>query len=403
MIPETDPQGRNTVAAETSAVCGFTGMVGAVVVDSTAVVSGSEAATSEGTDVVLAGGAVVDVASVASVGVGDTMLSPPATHAEANADSIKRREISRRIPGECRKGADLCCGNSAGPISITSILVTTPRLPEPLRFLEPLGERLQLADPLLMAAAIAFNLFFALVPLTIALVGILANIGKKDSLASVEEALVEALPADLAQFALSLIRDAADAVGEWSGVLVIVGLLVALWSGSRGIYAIQKSLRLMEGVVEHRPYWRVRGLGILFTVAAGVALIGGYVIVVLGSFVETLVESSLDLDLGGPGATGTVAALVAWLVVVLFVIYRWGPPRPISGAFLAAVITAALIVLGTWAAAVIVPMFGNNTLTFLGVVGVLLLWLYYVGLAVVMIPTIVSVVWEHYRKPVPAA
>lgn len=43
--------------------------------------------------------------------VGDTMLSPPATHAEANADRTTRREMSRGMGGECRKGADLCCGN----------------------------------------------------------------------------------------------------------------------------------------------------------------------------------------------------------------------------------------------------------------------------------------------------
>jgi membrane protein len=396
VIPETEPQGRLTLAADTSVVCGSPAVEGAVVVESTAVVSGSEVSISAGTDVLVEAGAVVVVDSVGSAGVGDTMLSPPATHAEASADSMTRREISRRIPGECRKWTDLCCGNGRAAISITSTLVTSPRLPEPLAFLDPLVGRLRLADPLLMAAAIAFNLFFALVPLTIAFVGILATIGKGDSLISVQQTVAEALPQELADFVVTLIQDAADAVGDWSGLVVLAGLLVALWSGSRGIYAIQKSLRLMEGAIEHRPYWRVRGLGILFTVMAGVALVGGYVVVVLGSFLENLLESSFDLDFGTLTNSGTIA-LAGWLVLVLFVIYRWGPPQPVSGAFLAAAITAVLIVFGTWLAAVIIPLFGNNTLTFLGVVGVLLLWLYYVGLAVVMIPTVVSVVWEHYR------
>jgi membrane protein len=396
VIPETEPQGRLTLAADTSAVCGSPAVVGAVVVESTAVVSGSEVSISAGTDVVVEAGVVVVVDSVGSAGVGDTMLSPPATHAEASADSMTRREISRRIPGECRKRTDLCCGNGRDSISITSTLVTSPRLPKPLAFLDPLVGRLQLADPLLMAAAIAFNLFFALVPLTIAFVGVLATIGKGDSLISVQQTVAEALPREFAEFVVTLIQDAADAVGDWSGLVVVVGLLVALWSGSRGIYTIQKSLRLMEGAIEHRPYWRVRGLGILFTVMAGVALVGGYVVVVLGSFLENLLESSFDLDFGTLTNSGTIA-LAGWLVLVLFVIYRWGPPQPVSGAFLAAAITAVLVVFGTWLAAVIIPLFGNNTLTFLGVVGVLLLWLYYMGLAVVMVPTVVSVVWEHYR------
>lgn len=283
---------------------------------------------------------------------------------------------------------------------ITSALVTAPRLPKRLAFLDPLIERLQLADPLLMAAAIAFNLFFALVPLTIAFVGVLATVGRSDSLLTVKQTLSEALPSELAVFVVALMEDAADAIGNWSGFLVVVGLLVALWSGSRGVYAIQKSLRLMEGAIEERPYWRVRGLGILFTVMAGVALVGGYTIVVIGSLLEKLLESGLDTQLDGAFDSGTVA-LSVWLVIVLFVIYRWGPPEPISGAFLAAVICSGLVVAGTWLASIIVPTFGTNTITFLGVVGVLLLWLYYVALAVVMVPTVVSVVWDHYRTSAP--
>ena len=283
---------------------------------------------------------------------------------------------------------------------ITSALVTAPRLPDWLAFFDPLVGRLRLADPLLMAAAIAFNLFFALVPLTIALVGFLATVGRSDSLSSVKETLSEALPSDLAVFVVALIEDAAETVGAWSGVLLVVGLLVALWSGSRGVYAIQKSLRLMEGAIEERPYWRVRGLGILFTVMAGVALVGGYIIVVVGSVLERLLESSLDTQLDGVLDSGMVA-LSVWLVIVLYVIYRWGPPEPISGAFLAAVICSGLVIAGTWLASLITSTFGSNTVTFLGVVGVLLLWLYYVALAVVMVPTVVSVVWDHYRTPAP--
>lgn len=283
---------------------------------------------------------------------------------------------------------------------ITSALVTAPRLPERLALFDPLFERLQLADPLLMAAAIAFNLFFALVPLTIAFVGFLATVGRSDSLLTVKQTLSEALPSDLAVFAVALIEDAAEAIGDWSGALVVVGLLVALWSGSRGVYAIQKSLRLMEGAIEERPYWRVRGLGILFTVMAGVALVGGYIIVVVGSLLERLLESSLDTQLDGALDSGTIA-LSVWLMIVLYVIYRWGPPVPISGAFLAAVICSGLVVAGTWLATLITSTLGSNTITFLGVVGVLLLWLYYVALAVVMVPTVVSVVWDHYRTPAP--
>ncbi len=238
-----------------------------------------------------------------------------------------------------------------------------------------------------MAAAIAYNFFFALVPLAIAAVAALSSVGRsEEGLANIEELLNEAVPVDVANFAIELIGQAQDIVGDSQGPVVAVALLVALYSGSRGIYAVQKAMRQMERVDEERPWWKVRGLGILFTVGAGIALVGGYVIVLFGgALMEVLARVGLDVG----SITGlTIGVLFAWVVILLFAIYRWGPPVPIERPLPAALLAAIIIGLMTWAAAYFVPTFGGTTLAALGAVGIVLVWLFSLGYVVIVVPTL---------------
>ena len=104
-----------------------------------------------------------------------------------------------------------------------------------------------------MAAAIAYNFFFALVPLAIAAVAALSSVGRsEEGLANIEELLNEAVPVDVADFGISLIGEAQNIIGDSQGPVVAVALLVALYSGSRGIYAVQKAMRQIERVEDER-------------------------------------------------------------------------------------------------------------------------------------------------------
>ncbi|MEA2058629.1 MAG: YihY/virulence factor BrkB family protein [Actinomycetota bacterium] len=275
--------------------------------------------------------------------------------------------------------------------------MTTDRITTNLRVFRPLMDRLRLTDPLLMAAAIAFNWFFALVPLAIAFVGVLGAIGGSvDTVTQIEQVFADELPPEIAEFLLDIISEAAQVVGNSEGIWVTVGLVIALWSGSRGIYAIQKSLRLMEGLEETRPYWHVRGIAIAMTVISGIALAVGYVIVLFGEQLVALVERRTAVDLTGAlGAGGVI--LAGWLVLTLYVIYRWGPPERMHGALVSGVVTTSLLAVGTWLAGLIMPRTSSSTLALLGSVGIILLWLYYTALAVIVIPAVVEVLWEHYR------
>ena len=238
-----------------------------------------------------------------------------------------------------------------------------------------------------MAAAIAYNFFFALVPLAIAVVAALSSVGRsEEGLANIEELLNEAVPVEVANFAISLIGEAQDIVGDWQGPVFAVALLVALYSGSRGIYTVQKALRQIERVSEERPWWKVRGLGIVFTLGAGVALVGGYVVVLFGgALMEVLAQVGLNVG----SITGlTIGVLSMWWCSCSSPSTDGAPPVPIDRPLLAAVLAASIIGLMTWAAAYFVPSFGGTTLAALGAVGIVLVWLFSVGYVVIVVPAL---------------
>jgi membrane protein len=257
-------------------------------------------------------------------------------------------------------------------------------------------KRLMTADPFLMAAAIAYNAFFAMVPLAFAAVAALSMMGPgADGIARVEEMIADGFPEQAGSLVIEIFADARNSVGDLGSVVLVISLLVALWSGSRALYAVQKALRVIGGVEEHRPYWKTRGLGIMFTLGAGGAMIVGYVVVVFGKWVATTLRQ-FGLHAGSvTWVTGAV--LLVWVTVVLYAVYEWGTPAQIRRPFVGAVVATAILALATAGAAVIVPEIGGGTIAALGSVGVILIWLYVIGLIVIVVPTVVPSIEDITR------
>jgi len=261
-------------------------------------------------------------------------------------------------------------------------------------------KRTATADPFLMSAAIAYNSIFALVPLAFSAVAAISMVGgDPDGLQSVEQTLTTKFPADVSEFLNPILEGAEGAVGGMGTLVLVVSLLVALWSGSRAIYAVQKSLRMIEGVEETRPYLVTRGLGMLFTLGGGIALVLSYFAVLIGNWLtDELARLGIDL---GSAAWISAGAIVAWVVVVLYAIYRWGLPRPIRMSLLSAVVAAAILALTSWLAAILIPTFGGSTLATFGSVGVILVWSYALGLITISVPALVPSIVDVVRGTTP--
>ena len=250
------------------------------------------------------------------------------------------------------------------------------------------------ADPLLMGAAIAYNGLFALVPLTLAFTAALTFLDRSDSvIGDLLLAIEENLPSTVGEFLGELVEESYQWVSDARGVILIVSILIALWSGSRAVYAVQKALRTAQGVEDDRGYVVARGLGIVVTIAAGVGVMIAYVVFLLGTRFWDELAGRLGIANGGLVRSFAVGLMIVLVWLILWAIYRWGPPEPMSYASVVAAGVAALIVLGTVIAMQIIPEFSSaSTIALFGAIGVFLIWLYYCGIVIVAAPTVLAAI-----------
>ena len=257
-------------------------------------------------------------------------------------------------------------------------------------------ERIRRADPLLMGAAIAYNGLFALVPLAIAFAAMLTFFSRTDdALDELYAAIARNMPSELASFFTEILQGSVAWVEGSRGPILVLSILVALWSGSRAVYAVQKALRSVEGVEDDRGYLRTRGLGILVTVGAGLGVFAAYFLILVGGRFWEAVREELGLVGGTALQWVSASAIVLWGWLLLWAIYRWGPPIPLRRSGVISAIVALLIGVGSRIAFAVVPEFGtSSTLSFLGAVGVFLVWLYYIGIVVIAAPTVLMALGE---------
>jgi membrane protein len=248
------------------------------------------------------------------------------------------------------------------------------RLVVPVSFLD----RFRGADPGLMAGAVAFNGFFTLIPASFALLAALSFIPEsRNARIELATTLRALAPDEFADFVLDLIDNAADVIAGKQVTVIVISLLVALWAGSRGIYALQKALARIERHSEHRPAWRVRLIGIGLTLGAGVALILVSVVIAFGEpTVDFLAELTAIESLRAVRVFVGVPAAALAVYLILYAVYRFGPPQPISGAGWAALLSTLAAGGISWAFSLYLSRFGSNAFGVLGAVGLGLLWFY---------------------------
>ena len=261
------------------------------------------------------------------------------------------------------------------------------------------ADRIRRADPLLMGAAIAYNSLFALVPLATAFVATLTFFDRTDTaLTEVYARIAEAFPPDLAEFLTGILQESATWVADSREAILVISILVALWSGSRAVYAVQKALRAVEGIEDTRGYIVARLLGIGVTVGAGIGVMIAYLFVLLGGRIWGGIADRIGVA-GANVAQGiSFAAIVVWGWLLLWAIYQWGPPRPMPRSGVKAAIVSVILVVGSGAAFALFPTFESSTLSFLGAIGIFLVWLYFIGIVIVAAPTVVYALTTAVRN-----
>jgi membrane protein len=227
----------------------------------------------------------------------------------------------------------------------------------------------------LVAAGMAFYWFLAIFPGLIAAVGIIDLLGLGPRvLSSINQSIGTTIPGGAGELLTTAIDSASKASKGTSLIAATIGILLALYSATAGMVALQAGLDVAYDVPKERKFFKKRAVALLLVIATGVA--GG---------------------VSGPlfAANGVIWSVLGWLVLIVAVItllavfYYLGPNRDkpnwkwvSPGGLLGAVI----FLLTSGAFSIYVGNFAKYGETYgpLASVVILLFWLYLTGLAIML-------------------
>ena len=225
----------------------------------------------------------------------------------------------------------------------------------------------------LAAAGMAYYFFLAIFPALIAVVGIMGLVDADTG--GLTRAIESTLPGESGEAITEAFREADQPSQATSRTAATLGIVIALWSASSGMVALQSGLNIAYDVPQDRKFVgkRAVALGLILTTA----LLGG-----VPSPLFTFGDSALFVVLGW--------ALTVVAVILLFSIFYYvGPNRDsprwqwvsVGGIAGAALWIAVSLIFGFY-----VNNYSNYSKTYGSLAGVivLILWLYLSSLSVLI-------------------
>jgi membrane protein len=240
------------------------------------------------------------------------------------------------------------------------------------------------------AAQLSYYFLLALFPLLIFLTSVIGIVIGKES--GIRQSLFSYLSQVMPPAAFELIESTMQEVSAASsGSKISFGILAALWAASNGMGAITEALNVAYDVKESRPWWKQRLTAIGLTITLSVLIITALVLVLSGGKIVD--------GLAANYAFGSVFTLtwkiLQWPIVLaamLFAfatIYYFAPDvRDQKWVWITpgAVFGVMLWLMVSYAFRIYLDFFDSYSKTYgsLGAVIILMLWLYFTGLAVLI-------------------
>ncbi|MEU5898291.1 YihY/virulence factor BrkB family protein [Streptomyces venezuelae] len=239
------------------------------------------------------------------------------------------------------------------------------------------------------AAALTYYGVLSLFPALLVLVSLLGVIGESAT-HKVLDNLQDLAPGPVRDLLGDSVRQLSDSGGT-SGVMAIVGLVLALWSASGYVAAFIRTSNAVYDLPEGRPVWKLTPLRIALTVVLMVLLAISALIVV---FTGPLAERAGDAIGVGDEAL-TVWSIAKWpvllvLVILMIALLFWRAPNVRGPGFRwlspGSAVAVLLWLLASGGFALYVANFAsyNKTYGTLAGVVVFLIWLWLSNLAILL-------------------
>jgi membrane protein len=238
-----------------------------------------------------------------------------------------------------------------------------------------------------LAAQLAYYFFFALFPAILVGIALASFFPLENFLDRIVTTLGGVVPTDV----VTIIREQILKIsqGESGGILTL-GALLAVWSSSAAMVGLIDALNRAYDIEEERPWWKVRLLAIVLTLALAAFVLVAFALVLLGPTTADYIARVSGL---GPAFAWTWKIL-QWPVVLALValgagmVYYCAPDAEQEWVWVTpgSVLTTVLWLLTSLGFKYYVSNFGNYTETYgaIGGVMVLLLWFYISGLVALL-------------------
>ena len=247
------------------------------------------------------------------------------------------------------------------------------------------------------AAQLSYYFLFALFPLLFCLVTLTAYLPLGGAVYDLIARAAQIMPHE----ALRLLDEHLTAlVSQQRPKLLTGGLLVALWSASRGVDAMRKALNLAYDVKESRPFWKTQLIAIGMTVAGALLVPLSFSAMILGGKAGFFLAEKLHVG----HEFLLVWGILRWPLTALFITlllaltYYLTPDVKQEFRFITpgSLLGTAVWLASTWGFTQYVEHFGKYNVTYgaIGSVIVLMTWLYITGL-VFIIGGEVNAIVEH--------
>lgn len=234
-----------------------------------------------------------------------------------------------------------------------------------------------------LGAQVSYYLILSFFPFLIFIVTLIGytNLVSIDSLSFINRFL----PDSVYQIVASI---AQNVVASRNKAFISLGMLATIWSASTGFLAFIYGMNRAYRKKETRPFWKVRGLSVLFTVALAMILMFSFVLVVLGEllgkYLLNLLNFPYTFDVIWDVLRYGVSLATLLFVFILFYIYIPNCKLTVMSVLPGAVLSTAGWIILSACFAFYVNNFGNFSKVYgsIGAAIALLIWLYWSSIIV---------------------